>query len=100
VELVENPDILAELGRTRRDGQVLVGFAAETNDPLEGGRAKLAAKGADFIVVNEVGETVGFESPDNSATILGADGSSVDVARGPKEQLADAVWDLVVEAFR
>jgi phosphopantothenoylcysteine decarboxylase/phosphopantothenate--cysteine ligase len=100
VELVENPDILAELGRTRRDGQVLVGFAAETNDPLEGGRAKLAAKGADFIVVNEVGEKVGFEAPDNAATILTADGRAIDVARGPKEQLADAVWDLVVEAFR
>ena len=99
VELVENPDVLAELGRARRDGQVLVGFAAETNDPLEGGRAKLAAKGADFIVVNEVGEKVGFEAPDNAATILTADGRAIDVARGPKERVADAVWDLVVKAL-
>ncbi len=97
VTLVENPDVLAELGRVRRGGQVLVGFAAETHDPIGGGRAKLAAKGADFIVVNEVGERLGFEAPDNAATILGADGSDVVVPRGPKEQLADTVWDLVVK---
>jgi len=99
IALVENPDVLAELGRSRKAGQVLVGFAAETDDAIEGGRAKLIAKGADFIVVNEVGETAGFESPDNAATILGADGGSVVVPRGPKEQVADAVWDLVVRAL-
>jgi phosphopantothenoylcysteine decarboxylase/phosphopantothenate--cysteine ligase len=99
VELVENPDVLAELGRVRRSGQVLVGFAAETDDALAGGRAKLAAKGADFIVVNEVGERLGFEAADNAATILAADGRSVVVPRGPKEQLADAVWDLVMKAL-
>lgn len=100
VVLVENPDVLAELGRARKRGQVLVGFAAETDDALAGGRAKLAAKGADFIVVNEVGDTVGFESADNAATILGADGSGVVVPRGPKERLADTVWDLVAGALR
>jgi phosphopantothenoylcysteine decarboxylase/phosphopantothenate--cysteine ligase len=99
VELVENPDVLAELGRSRRSGQVVVGFAAETDDALAGGRAKLAAKGADFIVVNEVGERLGFEAADNAATILAADGRSVVVPRGPKEQLADAVWDLVMKAL-
>jgi phosphopantothenoylcysteine decarboxylase/phosphopantothenate--cysteine ligase len=99
VELVENPDVLAELGQARRGGQVLVGFAAETDDALAGGRAKLAAKGADFIVVNEVGERLGFEAADNAATILAADGRSVVVPRGPKEQLADAVWDLVMKAL-
>ncbi|HEX7104762.1 MAG TPA: bifunctional phosphopantothenoylcysteine decarboxylase/phosphopantothenate--cysteine ligase CoaBC [Acidothermaceae bacterium] len=100
IALVENPDVLAELGRARKAGQVLVGFAAETDDPIEGGRAKLAAKGADFIVVNQVGDALGFESPDNAATILAADGGEVVVPRGPKEQLADAVWDLVVNALR
>lgn len=99
VTLVENPDVLAELGRARRSGQVLVGFAAETHDAIDGGRAKLAAKGADFIVVNEVGATIGFEAADNAATILGADGSSVVVPHGPKEQLADTVWDLVVKSL-
>jgi phosphopantothenoylcysteine decarboxylase/phosphopantothenate--cysteine ligase len=99
VELVENPDVLAELGRSRRSGQVVVGFAAETDDALAGGRAKLAPKGADFIVVNEVGDRLGFEAADNAATILAADGRSVVVPRGPKEQLADAVWDLVMKAL-
>jgi phosphopantothenoylcysteine decarboxylase/phosphopantothenate--cysteine ligase len=96
VALVENPDVLAALGRQRAAGQVLVGFAAETDDVLANGAAKLAAKGADFLVVNEVGEALGFEAADNAATILGADGTSVVVPLGPKEALADRVWDLVV----
>ena len=96
VELVENPDVLAELGRTRRASQVLVGFAAETDDVLANGHAKLAAKGADLLVVNEVGQGLGFEVADNAATVLGADGSAVEITRGPKESLADALWDLVV----
>jgi phosphopantothenoylcysteine decarboxylase/phosphopantothenate--cysteine ligase len=75
---------------------VLVGFAAETDDVLANGHAKLAAKGADLLVVNEVGQGLGFESADNAATVLGADGSAVEITRGPKESLADALWDLVV----
>jgi phosphopantothenoylcysteine decarboxylase / phosphopantothenate---cysteine ligase len=97
LELTRNGDVLAELARVRRPGQVVVGFAAETDDVLAHGRAKLAAKGADLLVVNEVGATKGFDTVDNSATILGADGSSTDVAPGPKEALADVVWDLVAE---
>ena len=97
VALVRNPDILAELAHDRlRPGQVVVGFAAETNDVLDNGRAKLAAKGADLLVVNEVGEGRAFGTPDNAATLLGADGSEVDVPLGSKERLADAIWDAVV----
>ena len=102
VELVQTPDVLAELGRDRRAGQVLVGFAAETGDAeggvLEHGRAKLARKGCDLLVVNEVGEPghpTGFEGEQNAATVLGADGSSTEVPLGSKDALADAVWDLV-----
>jgi phosphopantothenoylcysteine decarboxylase/phosphopantothenate--cysteine ligase len=95
VELVENPDVLAELARTRRAHQVLVGFAAETDDVIAHGRAKLVAKGVDLLVVNEVGPTRGFEVADNAATILAASGEAVEVARGPKAALADSVWDLV-----
>ena len=95
--LVRNPDILAELAHDRpRAGQVVVGFAAETHDVLANGRAKLAAKGADLLVVNEVGETRGFGTADNAATLLGADGSVVDVPLGSKDRLADAIWDAVV----
>jgi phosphopantothenoylcysteine decarboxylase/phosphopantothenate--cysteine ligase len=96
LRLVQTPDILAELSAQRsRPGQVIVGFAAETGDLLENGRAKLAAKGCDLLVVNQVGRGVGFGTPENQAVVLGADGSQTDVPRGPKEALADAVWDLV-----
>ena len=102
VELVQNPDVLAALVQGRTPGQVLVGFAAETGDAdasvLEHGRAKLARKGCDLLVVNEVGESghpTGFEGPDNAATVLAADGTSHEVPLGTKEALADVVWDLV-----
>jgi len=103
VELVQTPDVLSELGRRRRPGQVLVGFAAETGDDdgdvLAHGRAKLVRKGCDLLVVNEVGEEghpTGFEGEDNAATVLGADGSATSVPLGSKDALAEAVWDLVV----
>jgi phosphopantothenoylcysteine decarboxylase/phosphopantothenate--cysteine ligase len=95
LELTRNPDVLAELGRLRPAGQVIVGFAAETDDVLAHGRAKLAAKGADLLVVNEVGAGLGFDVPENSATILAADGTTTDVPAGPKAALADVVWDLI-----
>jgi phosphopantothenoylcysteine decarboxylase/phosphopantothenate--cysteine ligase len=102
VELVQNPDVLAELVAARKPGQLLVGFAAETGDAdgdvLAHGRAKLARKGCDLLVVNEVGETghpTGFETDDNAATVLAADGSATEVPLGSKEAVADAVWDLV-----
>ena len=103
LELVRNRDVLAELVRVRPPGQVVVGFAAETGDAdgsvLEHGRAKLARKGCDLLVVNEVGEAghpTGFEGDQNAATVLGADGTSYDVPLGSKDALAAVVWDLVV----
>ena len=96
IALVENPDVLRELAGTRpRPGQVIVGFGAETGDVLANGRAKLAAKGCDLLVVNQVGNGLAFGTPDNEAVVLGADGSEVKIPRGPKEALADVVWDLV-----
>ncbi|MFI2711671.1 bifunctional phosphopantothenoylcysteine decarboxylase/phosphopantothenate--cysteine ligase CoaBC [Micromonospora sp. NPDC018662] len=96
IELVTNPDIAAELGRTRRAGQVLVVFAAETDDAEANGRAKLARKRADLIVVNEVGVDKVFGAETNAATVIGADGAVRRLPEQPKEALADAVWDLVV----
>ncbi|NGN63039.1 bifunctional phosphopantothenoylcysteine decarboxylase/phosphopantothenate--cysteine ligase CoaBC [Streptomyces sp. A7024] len=96
VRLTRNPDILAEISAERaREGQVVVGFAAETDDVLANGRAKLARKRCDLLVVNEVGEKKTFGSADNEAVVLGADGSETPVPYGPKESLADTVWDLV-----
>ncbi|HEU5159829.1 MAG TPA: bifunctional phosphopantothenoylcysteine decarboxylase/phosphopantothenate--cysteine ligase CoaBC [Streptosporangiaceae bacterium] len=96
ITLAKNPDILAELVAVRPAGQVIVGFAAETDDVLEHGRAKLARKGCDLLVVNQVGERLAFGAADNAAVVLAADGALVEVPRGPKEALADTVWDLVV----
>ncbi|QPP09868.1 bifunctional phosphopantothenoylcysteine decarboxylase/phosphopantothenate--cysteine ligase CoaBC [Streptomyces bathyalis] len=100
VALVRNPDILAELSTDRpRAGQIVVGFAAETEDALANGRTKLARKRCDLLVVNEVGEHRTFGAEDNEAVVLGADGSETPVPYGPKEALSDTVWDLVALRF-
>ena len=93
--LVENPDVLRELVARRRPGQVIAGFAAETQNLLDHGRAKLAAKGCDLLVVNQVGKGLAFGTDDNEAVVLATDGTVTQVPRGPKEVLADVVWDLV-----
>jgi phosphopantothenoylcysteine decarboxylase/phosphopantothenate--cysteine ligase len=94
-----NPDILLELVAGRVPGQVVVGFAAETGDEtgdaLHHGRAKLARKGCDLLVVNAVGDGRAFEVPDNAGWLLGADGSERELAVGSKALLASHVWDAV-----
>ncbi len=101
LDLVENPDILARLAHGRRPGQTIVGFAAETprdgEDLSSRARAKLQRKGADLLVVNEVGWTKGFENPDNAVTIIGARDDSTVSAAGSKRTVADAVWDAVLD---
>ena len=99
LRLVENPDILAGLAAQRGPGRthpVLVGFAAETDTSEQAARAKLARKGCDLLVVNPVGHGLGFGTPDNEAVVFGADGTVTQIPRGPKEALANVVWDLVV----
>ncbi|MBQ0906274.1 bifunctional phosphopantothenoylcysteine decarboxylase/phosphopantothenate--cysteine ligase CoaBC [Micromonospora sp. U21] len=96
IELVTNPDIAAELGQRKRPEQVLVVFAAETGDAEANGRAKLARKRADLIVVNEVGVDKVFGADTNTVTVLGADGSVSRLPEQAKEDVADSVWDLVV----
>jgi phosphopantothenoylcysteine decarboxylase / phosphopantothenate---cysteine ligase len=100
LRLVENPDVLRGLSAHRaRPGQVIVGFAAETEDLLHNGQAKLAAKGCDLLVVNQVGAGLAFGTTDNEAIVLGSDGTVAKVPRGPKEVLADVVWDLTAARF-
>jgi phosphopantothenoylcysteine decarboxylase / phosphopantothenate---cysteine ligase len=95
--LARTADILAEISAHRlRDGQVVVGFAAETDEVLANGRAKLAAKKCDLLVVNEVGPGRAFDRPDNAAVILAADGVVVDVPLSSKDAVAHAVWDAVI----
>ncbi|MFG1871217.1 bifunctional phosphopantothenoylcysteine decarboxylase/phosphopantothenate--cysteine ligase CoaBC [Micromonospora arborensis] len=96
IELVTNPDIAAELGQRKRPEQLLVVFAAETGDAEANGRAKLARKRADLIVVNEVGPDLVFGADTNTVTVIGADGSVSRLPEQAKEAVADTVWDLVV----
>lgn len=96
IELTENPDVLRDLVSARqRGGQLIVGFGAETGEVLANGRAKLARKGCDLLVVNQVGKGLAFGTADNEVVVLGADGSQVTLPRGPKEQIADGIWDVI-----
>ncbi len=104
IELTQNPDILAEISHDRaREGAVIVGFAAETGDAtgsvLDLGRAKLARKGCDLLVVNDVSGGAVFGSADNEAVVLATDGSAVEVPRGSKTALAHVIWDEVARRF-
>ncbi|TFB53745.1 bifunctional phosphopantothenoylcysteine decarboxylase/phosphopantothenate--cysteine ligase CoaBC [Cryobacterium sp. TMT1-62] len=99
LELTRNPDILAGLARTKRTGQVLIGFAAETEpDPvrlLVLGREKMARKGCDFLVVNRVGWAEGFASDRNAITVLDHDGDIVCEVSGTKMSVAGRILDLI-----
>jgi len=103
--LTQNPDILHEISTDRvRPGSVIVGFAAETGDDtgsvLALARAKLARKGCDLLVVNDVSGGAVFGSPDNEAVILAADGAAVDVPHGSKAALAHVIWDEVASRLQ
>jgi phosphopantothenoylcysteine decarboxylase / phosphopantothenate---cysteine ligase len=104
IELAENPDILADLSKRRDDhnladqggaAQVIVGFAAETDPNLDAAFAKLARKGCDLLVVNQVGDGVGFGASDNEWIVLSVEGSATAVPRRSKDALADFVLNLV-----
>lgn len=101
LELLTNPDILASLVKARHgQSPLIVGFAAETGDEhgsvLEHGRAKLARKGCDLLVVNDVQAGRGFEVDENSAVILAGDGADpIEVPLGPKTALAAVVCDQI-----
>ena len=96
VELAPTEDILAEVVRRRRPGQLIVGFAAETENRMENGRAKLLKKGADAIVVNDVAsEGVGIDADTNAATFL-TRATAVELPEMPKRQLADRILDEIL----
>lgn len=104
IVLATNPDILAGLVADREPGQVVVGFAAETGDDsgdvLHHGRAKLARKGCDLLVVNPVGDGRAFEVADNAGWLLAADGAESELGPGSKALLASRVWDAVAARLR
>jgi phosphopantothenoylcysteine decarboxylase/phosphopantothenate--cysteine ligase len=96
VRLERTPDILAGLAARKRAGQTVVGFAAEHGDgALQYGRDKLARKGLDVIVVNDVGQVgIGFDAPDNEVTIITADAER-HVPRAAKSEVAKTLLDEV-----
>jgi phosphopantothenoylcysteine decarboxylase/phosphopantothenate--cysteine ligase len=103
LELERTADVLAELVAARAPGQVVVGFAAETGDDagdvLSHARAKLARKGSDLLVVNDVSGGSVFGHPRNAVTVLDARGGARVVPEGTKEEIADVIWDAVAEVW-
>jgi phosphopantothenoylcysteine decarboxylase / phosphopantothenate---cysteine ligase len=101
LELEPTTDVLIALGEHRHDGQILVGFAAETGATgLERAREKLARKGADLFVLNDVSRTdIGFDADENEVTLLAA-GTERAVAKAPKEEIAAAILDEVEALLR
>lgn len=98
IVLEKTPDILAGLGARKREGQTLVGFAAETDDLIVHAQDKLVRKNLDLIVANDVSAPgVGFSHDTNAVTILGASGVLQTVALTDKHHIASAVLDSVVE---
>jgi phosphopantothenoylcysteine decarboxylase/phosphopantothenate--cysteine ligase len=99
VPLVRNPDVLAELVTRQGPGQLVVGFAAETGDAdgdvLTHARAKLARKGCDLLVVNDVSAGQVFGRPDNTVVVLAADGSATEVPHAGKDAVAASIWNAV-----
>jgi phosphopantothenoylcysteine decarboxylase/phosphopantothenate--cysteine ligase len=94
-------DVLVELVEHRTGEQVIIGFAAETGDAdtsvLEFGKQKLAVKGCDVLVVNDVGPDGAFEAATNEVFILDSEGGQVHVPRADKSLIAEALWDAVAE---
>jgi phosphopantothenoylcysteine decarboxylase/phosphopantothenate--cysteine ligase len=100
LELAPTEDILAEVVRRRHPGQLIVGFAAETQNRMENGRAKLLRKGADAIVVNDVaGDHVGIDADRNAATFL-TPSTAIELPEMPKRKLADRILDEILALRR
>lgn len=95
IELEPTLDILAESGRRRRPGQLLIGFAAETQDLLENARAKLSAKGVDLVVANDA--ATAMDADDNAVVVMGPGGIVAELSRQSKERLAAELWDVFGE---
>ncbi|MFQ6067608.1 MAG: bifunctional phosphopantothenoylcysteine decarboxylase/phosphopantothenate--cysteine ligase CoaBC, partial [bacterium] len=95
VELVQNPDILKELGE-KRGGQILVGFCAETKDLEKEARKKLISKGLDLVVANDVTlEGAGFEVDTNVVTLIDRGGKKEALSRRSKREVAQKIWDKI-----
>nr|WP_321499213.1 bifunctional phosphopantothenoylcysteine decarboxylase/phosphopantothenate--cysteine ligase CoaBC [uncultured Dethiosulfovibrio sp.] len=97
ITMINNPDIAAKLGSIKKSDQTLVGFAAETDNLLSNATEKLKSKGLDMIAANDLTEEgSGFDSETNKVTLLDREGSLKKIS-GTKEDVADMIWDRVLE---
>lgn len=97
IELERTEDILASLGARKRPGQILAGFAAETEELLANASGKLAKKNLDWIAANDVSRSdIGFGSPDNAVTLLAKDGRRFEFGPAPKRQIAEAILNAIL----
>jgi phosphopantothenoylcysteine decarboxylase/phosphopantothenate--cysteine ligase len=95
LELTQNPDIASRVGENKKDGQVLIGFAAESEDLVKNAEGKLLRKRLDFIVVNDItANDAGFQSDTNSVQVIGHSGI-IDRISGPKSDVAYDIWNIV-----
>lgn len=98
LELVQTVDIMAEAGK-RKKKQILVAFAAETENLLPNAQTKMARKSADFIIANDVSQSgIGFSSDDNEVSIISRDGTVQHLSKMPKTKLADMILDVVANS--
>ena len=95
IELVPNPDILLNLGKQKRMDQILVGFAAETENHIAHAKIKLQQKNLDWIAVNDVSGSQGFEADENELTLISNDEQSIIFEKEDKISLAKKILDLV-----
>lgn len=94
--LVRNPDILAEISALPREGRIVVGFAAESHDVLDAARRKLARKGCDLLVANDVSrEDSGFDSDRNAVAFVWPGGAVEELPLLPKPEVAARIWDRI-----
>ena len=98
LELLENPDILKEIGHSKQEGQIVIGFAAETTNVLEYAKAKLVKKKADVIIANDVSDAhIGFNSDNHQVTLLTKEGHIVNLPENSKEELALNIWEILLK---
>ena len=97
LELKKTPDILSEVSANRSNGQIVVGFAAETNDVVGYAKSKMEKKKLDIVVANDITKAgAGFDTDTNIATIITSDGRETDLPLMSKRELADKILDEVV----
>lgn len=100
LELKKTPDILSEVSKRRRDGQIVVGFAAETNDVVTYAKIKMGKKGLDLVIANDITQKgAGFNTDTNIATIISKSGE-IELPLMSKRELADRILDEIVKLRR